>query len=228
MGVGTTSLERQAGPSDPTRPGASDAPVTVYLVRHGQTEWSRQGRAMGQTDIPLDPEGLRQAERVRVRLRDTPLRAAYSSDSSRAFQTAAIALEGKRVPLEFEADLREASWGRWEGLTYDEAAAHDPASYERFMAGDLDTPPPGGESVRRLMARLGGFARLLRARHAGESVLVVGHEGSLRALALQLLDVRPAAFWQLRIALASLSTISVYSETGVLELWNDTSHHRGA
>ena len=92
--------------------------ASIYLVRHGETEWNRLGRAQGRTDIPINDEGRRQAALLGQRLADTPFAAAYASDSVRASETATIILQGRPVPLHATPELREVSLGRWEGLTY--------------------------------------------------------------------------------------------------------------
>lgn len=197
---------------------------TLYLARHGETDWNVQGRAQGQTDIPLNETGRRQAERLAERLADTPFAAAYTSDSSRASETAEILVRDRSIPLQRTPELRETSFGRWEGLAYGEAAERDPADWARYMTGDLDFAPPGGESPREVMARIGVFVESLKSRHDGEDLLLVGHGHSLTATAVRLLRLPPEAFWRFQLGQVGLSVVVLDPDGATLALWNDTSH----
>jgi broad specificity phosphatase PhoE len=198
--------------------------ASIYLVRHGETEWNRLGRAQGRTDIPINDEGRRQAALLGQRLADTPFAAAYASDSVRASETATIILQGRPVPLHATPELREVSLGRWEGLTYQEAEARDPEDWARYMSGDVDFAPPGGESARDVLARVDAFLESLKGRHDGEDFLLVGHGRSLTATAVRLLQLPAEALWLFHMSHVSLSVVTIDPDGAALALWNDTSH----
>ena len=88
-------------------------PCTIYLVRHGETEWNKRGLLQGHTDIELSEDGIRQAHERIEHFKDVPFSAAFSSDLARAKQTAAILTQGRDVPFETTEILRERSWGDW-------------------------------------------------------------------------------------------------------------------
>jgi broad specificity phosphatase PhoE len=164
-----------------------------------------------------------------ARLASVPLTAAYTSDLSRARETAEVILAGRDgVSLESTPALREVSHGDWEGLTHAEAQARYPQDYpRRFVLDNPTFAPPGGESVAALLERMGLFGERVRMEHSNtdDHVLLVSHGGALRGLALHLLGLPLSAFWRFRIAPGSLSVIALWPDReATLELWNDTSH----
>ena len=138
---------------------------TLLLVRHGETDWNADGRLQGQTDRPLSDFGRRQARRLADELAEEPLEAIYSSDLSRARETAEIVGERLGLPVVLDPDLREKDWGTWEGLT----------AVERDRVEFL------GESTEAHQERILRALRRISERHPGDGrVLVVTHGGSMR------------------------------------------------
>jgi broad specificity phosphatase PhoE len=197
------------------------------LVRHGETEWNRTDRAQGQSDVPLNNAGRNQARSLARALAATPFDAAYASDLSRAAETANLLLSGRDGPSPSLApDLRELSFGRWEGFTYAEAEKDNPALFAKMLNRDPDFCPPGGERTQDLIARAQSFVDRVRAAQPEGVVLIVGHGGSLRALITILLRVPPDSFRQFTLDPASLSIMDVRQFASTLMLLNDTSHYR--
>lgn len=154
---------------------------TLFLARHGETDWNAEGRWQGQTDVPLNPAGRAQALALAERMRPEGIAAVASSDLARARATAdivagALGLGGVRV----DRDLREQGYGRFEGLTRHESEARFPAEWARYAA-DWRVTPPGGEPypelVRRVRSALGRLAAELPP-----PALVIMHGGAIRAL----------------------------------------------
>jgi broad specificity phosphatase PhoE len=173
--------------------------ATLFLVRHGETDWNAQGRWQGQTDVPLNPRGREQAREVALRLRDEGIRAVASSDLLRARDTAAIvASELGLVVNHVDAALRERRFGCFEGLTREEAAARFPEAWTGYLA-DPGPAPPGGESRDELLGRLLPAVASAVARLPGP-LLVVMHGGSMRALLADHVGAMPrpsSAAWPL-------------------------------
>lgn len=200
---------------------------TWYLVRHGETEWNRTGRMQGHTGVPLSAEGRRQAARLGERLRDVDFAAVYCSDLPRAAETARIIADGRDLAVTADSDLREFSYGEWEGLTLAEVEARYPGALaERIEAGgNLGWTAPGGENAIDAIQRVRRFSARESASHEpGENILVVGHGGSLRALVVCLLDLADDDFWKFRVDNTALAIVSDHDGSRVLESWNDTSH----
>ena len=163
---------------------------TIYLVRHGETEWNRAGRMQGWRNSPLTPLGEDQARRVGLLLRDLIAEpdgcAMVVSPLGRAMQTAAIISEMMDIDsARFGADplVQEICWGAWQGMSHSEIAAADPDRWRRFLANRWTDAPPAGESYAQLADRArqwlasvadlptillvshGGFGRILRGRY---------------------------------------------------------------
>ena len=139
--------------------------TTLLLVRHGETDWNADGRLQGHTDRPLNDFGRLQAQRLAAGLEDEELEAIYSSDLSRARETAEIVGGRLGLPVVLEPDLREKDWGTWEGLT--------PAERDRVELS--------GESTQAHQERMLRALRRIAERHPGDGrILVVTHGGSMR------------------------------------------------
>ncbi len=150
--------------------------TTIFLVRHGETDWNAQHRWQGQADTQLNDQGRAQAYSLRDRLADVPFQAVYASDLRRASETAQILATGRDLWVTTDPALRELDIGSWEGLTKAEVT-------ERF--GDRDRPD--GETKKAFRRRvLGAIERIGRA-HEGANVLVVTHAGIARTVQRALL-----------------------------------------
>jgi probable phosphoglycerate mutase len=153
---------------------------TIIFVRHGLTDWNRAGRFQGQIDIPLNAEGIEQAERTGAVFREDRIDAVYSSDLARARQTAEPISRATGLPVLLESGLRERRYGVLEGRTHDEVLRDHPDTYGRWRARDPDfVLPGGGESLRELHRRVADQMRALAASHAGQTIVAVTHGGVL-------------------------------------------------
>ena len=146
----------------------------LLLVRHGETDWNREHRIQGHTDLPLNAKGLEQARALADSLAATALTAVYSSDLSRALQTATAVATVHGLAVQFDRDLREKNFGSWEGLTDTDIAERFPNAV-RGRWGD-------GETTDEVAARAVRAIERIRARHLTGAVLVVSHGGTLRAI----------------------------------------------
>jgi probable phosphoglycerate mutase len=132
----------------------------LFLFRHGETDWNRDGRLQGHTDTPLNATGLAQAQALVERLRPHRLEAVMSSDLARAWTTAQIVAGGLGIPLIREPGLREAHIGEAEGLFWPEVKSRfGEALTERWFTDD-DAAFPGGETGLETRSR--GLAALRR------------------------------------------------------------------
>jgi broad specificity phosphatase PhoE len=196
-------------------------------VRHGETEWNNQGRIQGHTDIYLSEKGREQARAVARRLAEVPFDIAYSSNLSRTRETAQIILGERNIPLHPTPQLREYNKGVFEGLTVHEYSLRYPELYRASLVNDLDFAPTGGETIRQTSARMARFAAQLKESHLDDTVLVVGHGGSLRSFIVALLSLPLEANWKFVMRNCALSIIYTYPDNAVLHLYNDTSHLDG-
>jgi probable phosphoglycerate mutase len=161
----------------------------ILLARHGETDDNVPPyRFQGQRDTPLNEHGRAQARELaeRVATLDPPVAALWSSDLSRAYETAAIV--GARIGLEPRPDarLREGWRGEWEGFPFDEIAARDPERYAAWRNPDaeLGFQFPGGETLAQQQARVLECLREIAAEQNGARgvALAVCHGGSIRTV----------------------------------------------
>jgi 2,3-bisphosphoglycerate-dependent phosphoglycerate mutase len=155
--------------------------TTVYLARHGESDWNAANRFQGHSDRPLTALGRRQAEELAAELDAVAsLSAIYSSTLRRALDTAAVV--GERtglapVPLD---DLREVDVGGWTGLSRSEVELRYPESYSRWLDGGEGWED--GETLAEMSARVLGALHRLAAAHPNEAIVVVSHGGPVRAI----------------------------------------------
>jgi probable phosphoglycerate mutase len=154
----------------------------LFLFRHGETDWNREGRLQGHTDTPLNATGLAQAEALAHRLRAHRLDAVLSSDLARALTTAQIVADALRVPLATDLGLRETNVGAGEGMIWADAKARFGEELTERWYSDNDAAFPGGETGLATLTR--GLAALRRfaIAHPHRRIGVSTHGAMVRQL----------------------------------------------
>lgn len=165
-------------------------PTHLFLVRHGETDFNRQGIVQGRgVDTPLNDLGIAQAQALAERFRDEPIDAVVSSPLRRALQTAeCVAKQIGIAEIATDPDLEEMSWGIFEGKSQSETQS---VAFEemkrRWQAGEHDYGVERGESLRQVQTRgVAAIDRILES-HGGQRVFVVAHGRFLRILLASLL-----------------------------------------
>ncbi len=183
--------------------------TTVYLARHGQSDWNAALRWQGHADRPLTELGRRQAAELAERLADTPLDAVYASDLIRARETAEAVATPRGLPLHVLPELREVDVGSWSGLTRLEAQERFPEAFARWRDGGHGWED--GELYERMAERVVAAVLRVAADHPEGTVLLVAHGGPIRALHAVALGLDLAQHRRLRpvAANAHLSRIAV-------------------
>lgn len=151
----------------------------LCIVRHGETDWNAQKRIQGHIDVPLNAVGLSQAAAAAAGLAGLRFRAVYSSDLSRAWQTAKAAAGVLGAELLPAVGLRERNYGVFQGRTAAEMAREHPDIHARYQARDPHYNFVTGESLESFAARVVGEVEALASRHVGESLLLISHGGAL-------------------------------------------------
>lgn len=154
--------------------------TTILLIRHGQTEWNKSKRWQGHTDTPLNDLGKAESKRLAQRLTDWPIEAIYSSDLSRAFETAKILGADLKIEPLKDPSLRERNGGQFEGLTAEEMESRFGLLWERVRLEGA--APPDGESELQVASRIYQAYEQYKLRHEGQMVALVSHGGALKNL----------------------------------------------
>jgi broad specificity phosphatase PhoE len=204
--------------------------TTLYLIRHGATEANLarppilQGRRQ---NLPLAPLGIRQAKATRDLLAIRPIEHCYSSPLQRALQTAAIVAAPHGItPRSLEA-LSECEVGRWEGLDWQTIRQRDGEAYQRFLENPAVHGYPGGESFVDVYQRVQPALEEIWTRHAGEAILVVGHDVVNRTYLAGLLALRPEQARQVTLDNCGISVIVREGRTTAVSTLNAAFHLQG-
>jgi probable phosphoglycerate mutase len=185
--------------------------MDIWLARHGATEWSVSGRHTGTTDLPLNPEGERQARTVGAWIGDHPFVRVLSSPLLRARETARVSGFDNHG-VEVTPLLSEVDYGEYEGMTTADIVAARPG-WELFRDGS-----PAGETPQEIAARAGRLLAFI-GRPDGD-VLLFGHGHLLRALATVYLGLAIEAAGLLRLDAGTVSILGREHGHPALALWN--------
>lgn len=183
----------------------------LWLIRHGETEWSASGRHTSSTDLSLTAEGERRAAAVGRLLAGRTFAMVLASPLRRALETCRLAGYSPEVT----PDLREWGYGSYEGLTTAEIQVQNPGW--TIWTGT----PPRGESGAEVGARADRV--IAQATAAGGDVALFGHGHMLRVLAARWLGLEPAGGRLLALSTGSVSVLGYEHETRVVQGWNRTA-----
>ncbi len=191
--------------------------TSVYLVRHGATEWNVYKRAQGQADIPLTDKGRLQALDVAKQLSNFDIRAVYSSDLQRAAATAAPIAQVFGLQVVTDPLFREIDQGEWTGLPVEEIERRWP---DLWGAARHYNARPGGESPQQVRARSLDGLRAAVAAHPDGGIVVVSHGGTIRWMCAEALGYDDRASARLR-GLGNGGIVSIKAEIDhdKLTLW---------
>ena len=197
----------------------------IWFVRHGATDWNRDHRLQGQTDIALSAEGLAQAETLALTLAECPVASITCSDLQRAVRTARPIARLHGIEPFLTPDLREVCLGDWEGLTPDDIRARWGEAVLSAYQGDPTTnPPPGAEERSEVEQRVSrAIAAVLEDLTDGVH-LVVGHGGTLRTAICCAIGAPPELARRMWLDNASITRVDFGSRLPRLISLNDTSH----
>jgi broad specificity phosphatase PhoE len=196
------------------------------MLRHAQTEWNRALRYQGHIDVELSPFGRSQARLLTEVMSQEPLVAIYTSDLSRSRETAEIIAAPHGLVPVLMPELREASYGEWEGLTYAEVRSRYAELVKLRRQDPLGFTPPGGESLGETARRIMAAARRVAECHASGKVAVVTHGGPLRVLVATLLEIPPRNTFRLRLDNCGITVVESFPRAPMLTLLNETRHLR--
>jgi broad specificity phosphatase PhoE len=196
--------------------------LTVYLIRHGETQWNREGRCQGVTDIPLTDIGVRQARALAEALAHKPLSFVLSSALQRSRETARIIAARHNLTIEVRSELNEWNQGELEGLTGAELLRRHQAYFSRWRQDPVNAAPPGGEPLRERQAQAWAVIDGLRERTLNGPVAVVSHSMTLSTILCAALGLDLANVHRLKVDIASKSTIT-FAPLGLFSAWVLTS-----
>lgn len=184
--------------------------LQLWLIRHGETEWSLSGAHTSRTDIPLTARGEERAEKIRDYLAHRAFSLVLTSPLQRARETCRVA--GYSAVAQVDENLREWDYGVFEGRTTADIRKDQPGW------SIWDSPVPQGETVEQVAARTQQV--IDRASRSGGEVALFAHAHVLRILAATWLGLPPRAGSLLALGTGSISTLGFERETRVISTWN--------
>jgi broad specificity phosphatase PhoE len=203
---------------------AQGEPTVTLLLRHGQTPLSVQKRYAGRSDVPLTDTGVLQAAAAAKRLASAGIGVIVTSPLLRAARTAQEVAEVTGAPVLTDEGFRETDFGAWEGLTFAEVRQRWPAEMTAWLA-DPAVPPPGGESLAEVSARVTDTLHRVLAGREQQTILIVSHVTPIKTLVAAALLAPPAALYRMHLDVAALCEIDWYADgPAVLRSFNDTGH----
>ena len=196
----------------------------IFLIRHGETEWNKEGRLQGNSNVLLSPEGIRQAQLLAEHAPFNNVDAIYSSDLSRAVHTAEILAKRFDLPVIQESGFRETNFGRWEGRQISELALDVPDGFEKFFIKPDKVHPPGGETFLESQARVVTALEEIVADHDNQSIIIVSHGSAIRLMLCAALGMPIRKMWAISQFNMAVNIMRVDDGNATVELVNSTLH----
>jgi phosphoserine phosphatase len=203
--------------------------MKILLIRHGHVEGIKPERFRGREPLELTALGRAEAQAVARRVAGGWQPASiYTSPMSRCVKTAeAIAQACGVAAAETCADLNDIDYGAWQFKTFAEAKAADPALFAAWFATPQLVRFPHGESLQDVAARAANALRLMRSRHAGETIVLVSHDSLNRALLLLWLELPLSAYWRIAQSPCCINEVDIADGKVCLLRVNETAHVEG-
>lgn len=200
--------------------------LTIYFLRHGQTELSREDKFCGSGLNPqLTADGDAMAQAFATTYRNTPWRAIYTSKLQRAISTGKPLADACEIPTQVRADLNEIAYGEWEGMTKDAVDASHHDDYINWLADPAWHAPTGGELAIEIARRGLRAIEEIEREHEEGNVLVVSHKATIRIMLCSLLGIDVGRFrYRLACPVGSLSVVEFTRAGPLLQSLADRSH----
>jgi len=205
--------------------------MRIIIVRHGETNWNREGRVMGLSDLELNENGKNQAELMAQSLSRGNVASIYTSPLKRALETAHIINRFHQVKITTLDGLRELDAGEVDGLTYHEIQKYYGDFFERWMNNCAVVRPPGGCTVldvqNQAWAAMQEIIRREKARlqeNEGKAIIVVSHFFPIRAILCKAMNLDLSQIRRIRLDLASISILDFNDDGIELTQMNDVCH----
>lgn len=196
--------------------------VTVYLTRHGQTEWNLEKRLQGHGNSPLTEFGINRAKELSKRMKDIKIDKIYTSPIERAYRTACIVRGDKDTEIKIHEGLKEMNFGDYEGRTTEDVMKENPDwDISAIMRGNLEMRAPNGETLGEVRKRVNSSMKDILEENEGKSILIVGHGITLKAILAFFNDEEAN---NEVMGQATLTKVIVDNDNFKIEFKNDGSH----
>jgi len=204
----------------------------IFLIRHGETNWNKEGRFQGQIDIPLNENGKNQARKTFEYLRNISFNKAYSSSMHRPFETAEIILQNnKDLKIEKIDSLIEISHGLWEGKLEAEIREEWPNLLKNWHDKPEEVIMPEGESIKDVSKRsIEAFDKICLSQIDNDLTLLVAHDAVNKTLICNILGINYSSIWMIKQGNGGITVIDLFNDPSkppVISALNITTHLGG-
>ncbi|NIQ39331.1 MAG: hypothetical protein GTN81_12165 [Proteobacteria bacterium] len=198
--------------------------MRLILVRHGESEWNREGRILGAVDVELSEVGRRQAQAIARALEKEKIQVVYCSPLKRAVDTGKLISNPHGCALIPDSDLLELNRGNLEGMMREEALKVYPNLQEGWPEASAMPGLYGQESLNHLAVRVRKCVSRIIAQHSGETVALVAHYFVNLLILLGFLELEPQCFRHFGQDIGAISVVEIENNRSRICLLNDTCH----
>ena len=199
--------------------------MKIYITRHGETMWNKQGRMQGWNNSNLTEKGVDNAKKLGKALKDIPFDTIYCSPLGRAVETAECIVGERKIPIILEDNLKEMNFGTWEGMTHDNVKTQYPDAHFKLWNTPEVYEPVDGEDFETLLGRARKVLEMLVSLENIENILVISHAIFIKAFYVVAKDYTLKELWNppfMRDTCLSILEIENGNLQFILE--GDTSH----
>ena len=198
--------------------------VTLYLVRHGQTNMNLNKIFRGRQDPPLNQTGREEARLAGAFLKEEDISFVITSPQLRATQTAETIASHHKLSVGDMKDLEDINYGEWEGMKEDDVAANYAELYEQWHANPHEVTFPGGESLPDVKNRMIDFIAKVKKSSSGRTGVAVSHRVVCKVFVCALAEIPLKYFWNIKIDTASVSKFELFEDRFIIHNLNETNH----
>ncbi len=196
--------------------------MQLILIRHGETQWNKEGRVQGISDIELSSAGMEQARRLALSLKDSDIGVLHASPLKRAYRTAEIINSFHQKKIAVHPELMEMDQGDFEGLSFKELMAREKEFIHRWIADPASVRMPGGESLADVQTR--AWQPIEKIIAGSQNALVVAHNFTIAAILCRLRNISLSEFRKTCVDTASKTVIRFRNGEARIETINDIRH----
>ena len=198
----------------------------IILIRHGETNWNKEGRFQGQIDIPLNEKGKEQASKASQYLEEIEFTKAFSSSMKRPYETAKIILKNNNIQIEKIESLVEISHGLWEGKLEEEIKQTWPEMLKNWHEKPESVTMPEGESIKQVSDRaISAWNHICNSQQENDTTLLVAHDAVNKTLLCHILGLSYSDIWMIKQGNGGITVIDIFkNKNNVLSSLNITNH----